>query len=73
MHAPSLQHLFHLNNNKSLLKDQITFDESSNNKKRVKRSEDPDTHGLNFFYLKGKLVILLYLEKKRSKTSRFQL
>jgi len=31
----------------------------------VKRSEDPDTHGLNFFYLKGKLVILLYLEKKK--------
>jgi hypothetical protein len=47
-HAPSLQHLFHLNNNKSFLKDQITLDEPSNKKKRVKRSKGLDTHGLFF-------------------------
>jgi hypothetical protein len=64
-HAPSLQHLFHLNNNKSFLKDQITLDEPSNNKKRVKRSKGLDMHGLFFFDLKGKLIILLYLEKEK--------
>lgn len=46
--APSLQHLFYLNNNKSFLKNQITLDEFSNNKKRVKRSKGLDTHGLIF-------------------------
>jgi hypothetical protein len=64
LHASSF---FHLNINQSSLKDQIALNEPGNNKKNQseKTKKLLDTW-FNFFYLKGKLVILLYLKNEKT-------
>jgi hypothetical protein len=47
--APSLQHLFYLNNNKLFLKNQITLDELSNNKKKSEKIKRPRHAWFNIF------------------------